>query len=271
MPSTKDYLIGIYEKAKEAISLLSSILTQLGGAIPTKPIIANFPQSGKREISANGILTINTRKGEAVLPDGSTENLSSPIPDDLCRSILLDTNAQINLELFEAEKTSISSTIYPSKIRLHSIPFDRIKIKTSSAAATIQLFISNVEAPTIEDISPDICLDVIPKPKGDTQAIGTGVATNTSTYVEILSHTITTGKTFHLAKIEVPCKNSHYLQLKIGDTTYPPAIVPDDTTHIDWFPWDDGLLGDGTKKIIIEAKAVATGETLYATIWGQED
>lgn len=113
--------------------------------------------------------------------------------------------------------------------------------------------------------------DVIAKPKGETQAIGAGVATGVGAYVEIVAHTITDGKTFHLTKIKVPCKNSHWVRVKIGDTTYPPDIVPDDTTFIDWFPWDDGLVGDGTKKVSIEATAVATGETLYGTIWGQED
>lgn len=113
--------------------------------------------------------------------------------------------------------------------------------------------------------------EVIAEPTGNIEAIGTGVLTNTTDYVEVVAYTITEGKTFHLAKIKVPCEYSHWLRLTVGDTVYPPDIVPDETTFIDWFPWSEGVLGDGTKKISIEALAVATGETLYGTIWGQED
>lgn len=144
----------IYNKLKDISNTLISILEQLGGTPgePITPIIANFPRTNKQELVADGITIIDTRRGEAILNDSSIVKLSASIPDDLCNSILIDTNAQIDLTLLEGDKTSLSSSIYPSKIRLHNIQFDSIKIKTT-ATTTIQLFISNVESPTIEDIS----------------------------------------------------------------------------------------------------------------------
>ena len=252
---------------------LKAILLRLGGEpgepgeppTPTNPIVSVYPLKNKKELAASGITIINTRKGEVVLDDDSVEYLSASIPDDPCRSILIDTDAQIDVTFLDGDKISLSTTIYPSKIRLHNLIFDTIKIKTTETA-TIQLFISNVEAPTIEDL-----LDTIVRPKGTIEEVGTGVTTNALAYVEILSYTPTTGKHFHLAKMKVPNLNAHYIRLSIGDTQYPSDISPDENTFIDWFPWDDGLLGDGTKTITVEAMAILAGETLYATIEGEED
>lgn len=164
MTSVKEYIYGIYTKASsihtilyDSLSTLKAILAQLGGdpdepPEPIIPIISNFPREGKRLISAEGILIIDTRTGIAILPDESIEHLSAPIPNESCNSILIDANAQIDLTLLEGDKTSLASTIYPAKIRLHNIPFNAIKIKTTTAT-TLQIFISNVESPTIEDIA----------------------------------------------------------------------------------------------------------------------
>lgn len=111
----------------------------------------------------------------------------------------------------------------------------------------------------------------VAKPRGLIEEVGTGVVTNTTTYVELVSYTVTKDKRFHLAKIKVACLNAHLIVLKIGDTEYPPDIASDEQTFIDWFPWDAGLLGDGAKTIVIGAKAVLTPETLYGIIEGEED
>jgi len=111
----------------------------------------------------------------------------------------------------------------------------------------------------------------VSKPRGLIEEVGTGVVTNDTTYTEIVSYTVTKDKRFHLAKIKVPCLNAHYIKLKIGDTEYPPDIASDEQTFIDWFPWDAGLLGDGVKKVAIEAKTVLTPEDLYGIIEGEED
>lgn len=112
---------------------------------------------------------------------------------------------------------------------------------------------------------------VISKPTGTIIERGEGESTYTTKYVEIVSYQPTKGKRFHLTKIKVPCTNAHYLQLTIGDTTFPPDVCADETTFIDWFPWDDGLLGDGIKEVKIEAKAILNTELLYGTIYGEEE
>lgn len=113
--------------------------------------------------------------------------------------------------------------------------------------------------------------DVVSRPIGNKVIVGLGVSTNPTTYVEIVSYTIPTNKRFHLAKVKVPCLVAHYIKLTVGDTVYPADINPDETTFIDWFPWDDGISGDGTKQVKIEAKKVLVGaELLYGTIIGEE-
>lgn len=112
--------------------------------------------------------------------------------------------------------------------------------------------------------------DVVSRPIGN-KVIKGHDGTTDSDYVEIVSYLIPTNKRFHLAKIKVPCKAAHWIRLTVGDTVYPADINPDETTFIDWFPWDDGILGDGTKKVKIEAKKLLAGtEDLYGTIIGEE-
>ena len=153
MPSTKDYLIGIYDKLVEIANTAISILNQLGGEpdeppTPIESIISNYPRTNMRDLPI-GITDINTHLGKVILPDASVEWLSAPIPNDPCRSILLYTNARIDMLLMYGDKINLSSTIFPSWLRIDKIQFDSIKI-TTTAISTIYISISNVEAPTIE-------------------------------------------------------------------------------------------------------------------------
>lgn len=136
---------------------LKAILSQLGGEPgeppePIESIISNYPRTNKKDLPI-GITDINTRLGKAIIPDGTggtvVEWLSAPIPDDPCRSILLYTNAKIDMLLMDGDKINLSSTIFPSWLRIDKIQFDRIKI-TTTVISTVYLSISNVEAPTIE-------------------------------------------------------------------------------------------------------------------------
>ena len=112
MYSAKDYLRDIatradhiYEKLKEAINVLRSILEQLGGdpEEAVDSIIANYPRTGKRDLPI-GIITIDTRRGKALFPDGTAEDMSASIPDQVCRSILIYANAEIDLILLDEDK-----------------------------------------------------------------------------------------------------------------------------------------------------------------------
>lgn len=140
--------------ATDIHNTLLSILSQLGGgepSIPPEPITIAYPSKDKKTLPA-GTTTIDTKEGTATLPSGAVENLSANIPEDICRSLLLDTNAKIELTLKNGSKISLVSSIYPSKIRLHHTTFDKILIKCY-ANTDIQLFMSNIESPTIEDIA----------------------------------------------------------------------------------------------------------------------
>ena len=139
--------------ATDIHNTLKAILSQLGGEPgeppePTESIISNYPRTNMKDLPI-GITDINTRLGKAILPDGSVELFSAPIPNEPCHSILLYTNARIDMLLMDGDKTNLSSTIFPSWIRIHKVQFDRIKI-TTTAISTVYLSISNVEAPSIE-------------------------------------------------------------------------------------------------------------------------
>lgn len=139
--------------ATDIHNTLKAILSQLGGEPgeppePIESIISNYPRTNKKDLPI-GITDINTRLGKAILPNSSVEWLSAPIPDDPCRSILLYTNAKIDMLLMDGDKINLSSTIFPSWLRIDKIQFDRIKI-TTTVISTVYLSISNVEAPTIE-------------------------------------------------------------------------------------------------------------------------
>ena len=160
MPTVKDLLTSvsnradhIYEKLKEAVNVLGSILEQLGGdpEEAVDSIIANYPRTGKRDLPI-GIITIDTRRWKALFPDGTAEDMSASIPDQVCRSILIYANAEIDLILLDEDKINLSSTIFPSWLRIDKIEFDTIKI-TTTEITTVYISVSNIETPIIEAVS----------------------------------------------------------------------------------------------------------------------
>jgi hypothetical protein len=111
-------------------------------------------------------------------------------------------------------------------------------------------------------------IDVAPTPKGSTREIGSET-TETGSYKEIISHTPADGKTFALSKILVTWVGSDEQDIAVkvdGEIVgeyYSAAYV------MDWFPPGVNLVGDGVKKVLIEAKAVTTPATLIGFIEGQ--
>ena len=160
MPTGKDYLRDIatradhiYEKFKEAVNLLRSILEQLGGdpEEAIEPIISNYPREGKKELPT-GNITIDTRRGKVTLPDGSIEDMSSSVPDQTCRSILVYANKNIDFIALDGDAIMFSSTIFASWLRVEGIAFDQIKI-TTTAPTSFYIVVSNTHAPSIEALA----------------------------------------------------------------------------------------------------------------------
>ena len=116
--------------------------------------------------------------------------------------------------------------------------------------------------------------EVIPKPKGDKKAKGSATTTDTYATITGCEITVTKDKTFQLAKIVVSCPEDVMVKIRwddndIGPEYYVMAKLP----FTDWFPWDwNPCLGDGTKKLDVQAKYPAGGAaaTVQAEISGEE-
>lgn len=192
--------------ATDIHNTLKAILSQLGGgepSVPPEPITIVYPSKDKKTLPS-GTTVIDTKEGTVTLPSGAIENLSANIPEDICRSILIDTNAKIELTLKNGSKISLVSTIYPSKIRFHHTSFDKILIKTY-ASTDIQLFASNTESPTIEDIA---------------------TSTNKPTFYTSTKSTTTAGTAVQLPTKDVPSGYPVVVKAKRANTGY---IYPGET------------------------------------------
>lgn len=114
-------------------------------------------------------------------------------------------------------------------------------------------------------------VDVIAHPTGDLTEEGTGIATNTTTYTSIVSRTVTDAKKYHLGKIEVPMVNAHMVQIEVDGSVVKTYYAVKGDTFVMFYLWKEvSLIGNGTKKVDVKAKAISTGETLYGYMTGEE-
>lgn len=110
---------------------------------------------------------------------------------------------------------------------------------------------------------------IIGKPVGTIRERGTNT-TVTGSMTTIVDKVITDTKYFHLAKILVTWSGTDEQHIKVSLNSeivgeyYATAYV------IDWFAWDVKILGDGVKKVKIEAQATSTGAVLIGFINGEE-
>jgi len=110
---------------------------------------------------------------------------------------------------------------------------------------------------------------VSPRPKGTIRKTGSETAGTSPTFAEIVSHTPKSGVTFSPAKILVTWSGTdeHQIRMKLDTEViaeyYATAYV------MDWFPPGVDLVGDGSKKVVIEA-AAATPAYVTGFIAGEE-
>lgn len=115
-------------------------------------------------------------------------------------------------------------------------------------------------------------VEVVAHPTGKLTEEGTGIATNTTTYISIVSRTVTDGKKYQLGKIEVPMVNAHWIQIEVDSTVVKTYYAVKGDTFVMFYLYDEvTLTGDGTKKVDVKAKAVDTVETLYGYMSGEEE
>jgi len=111
-------------------------------------------------------------------------------------------------------------------------------------------------------------MDVAPTPKGCERAIGIE-DTVVGSYKEIVSYTPADEKTFSLSKILVTWKGSDEQDIAVKVDGEIVGEYHSTAYVMDWFPVGIDLVGDGVKKVVIEAEAVSTPATLIGFIEGQ--
>lgn len=114
-------------------------------------------------------------------------------------------------------------------------------------------------------------LKVYTKPKGGIQKRGS-IATTTDTYQDLVTHTVTNGKKFRLAKILVSAKEDTWIRYMWNTTQISPDIlVSGKLPFTDWFPYDYyDMIGDGVKQFKIQAKKDVSAGVCYGEITGEE-
>ncbi len=118
------------------------------------------------------------------------------------------------------------------------------------------------------EVGPPYESPVTPKPKGTTRETDTDT-TVTGSFTEIVSHTPEDGDTFSLAKILVTWSGTDEQQIRVKIDTEVVAEYHASGYVMDWFPAGYELVGDGIKKVAIEAEATTTGATLTGFIAGE--
>jgi hypothetical protein len=111
---------------------------------------------------------------------------------------------------------------------------------------------------------------VIPKPTGDKKAKGS--VTTTVAYQTVAEYTVTKNKTFHLAKITVSCKADVWVKVRwAGEDVSIEYLVSGGIPFTDWFPWNwHPMVGDGSKKVDIQARYDTAEATVYTELCGEE-
>jgi len=108
-------------------------------------------------------------------------------------------------------------------------------------------------------------------PTGEIATKGAGVLTVLAAETVIAEREITDGKEYHLAFVNVAPVNDHWLYLFTEGVKRATYYAHGGFPFIFWYPWGwNTITGDGSKKLEVRAKAVATGETLLADFAGEE-
>lgn len=113
-------------------------------------------------------------------------------------------------------------------------------------------------------------VSVIPRPMGGSNQKGS--LTTTAAYQTVAEITVTNTKTFHLAKIAVSCKEDVWIKVRWNSTDISiEYMITGGIPFTDWFPWNwYPMLGDGAKKVDIQAKYDSAAETVFAELVGEE-
>ena len=263
-------ILVIKELADTVKDILSVVRGRAGGEVIETPLVISYPKSGKKTLTT-GTTTINIKGRVVRLADGTADDLYSPRAFRMCRSLLVYTDRTVDIRVLNGGDVVLMSSFFTGSQQLLNLgEFDSVEIE---ATASTQFYIAMSEdpegAPSI--IQPAMVngkTEVISSPTGETRATDSS-ATAVGSFTEIVSHTPADGVTFSLAKILVTWSGTDEQQIRVKlDTEVIGEYYATDYV-MDWFPPGTDLVGDGTKKVVVEAEATAVIATLTGFIAGE--
>jgi len=93
--------------------------------------VSNYPRAGKK-ILPTGTTIIEWDTGEVILPDGTVERTTIPLEGELCRSLTIIFDYEIEVGLYRDSKETYYSSVFPVQhIQRRAYPFNKTVIKTS--------------------------------------------------------------------------------------------------------------------------------------------
>lgn len=261
----------IEELADTVKDILSAVRDMVEAEIIKVPLLVSYPKSGKKTLTT-GTTVINIKGRQVRFADGTTDDLYSPRAFRMCRSLLVFTDHTIDVRVLNGGDVVLMSSFFTGSQQLLNMgEFDSVEVE---ATADTQFYIAMSEDPegapsTIQSAMVDGKTEVISSPTGGTRATDSA-ATAVGSFTEIVSYTPASGVTFSLAKILVTWSGTdeQQIRVKLGTEVIGEYYATDYV--MDWFPPETDLVGDGTKKVVVEAEATAVIATLTGFIAGEE-
>lgn len=254
----------VIEKLADTVEdILSVVRDMVEAEIIEAPLLVSYPKSGKKTLTT-GTTIINIKGRVVRLADGATDDLYSPRAFRMCRSLLVSTDRKVDVRVLHGGDVVLMSSFFTGSQQLLNLgEFDSVEIE---ATTNTQFYVAMSEDPNGAPSNAEI--GVISKPTGSTRTTGSA-ATAVGSFTEIISYTPAAGETFSLAKILVTWSGTDEQQIRIKLDTEVVAEYHATGYVMDWFPAGNDLVGDGTKKVVVEAEATTVIATLTGFIVGE--
>lgn len=95
-----------------------------------RSIIVNYPPTGDKDLPA-GTHTFDFVERRVYLSDGTVEHMYTSAPLEICRSLLLYYDSEIDIKLYSQNILVYQTEISPPWVRNPNIEFDELKVTTA--------------------------------------------------------------------------------------------------------------------------------------------
>src|SRR5208337_1050793 len=119
-----------------------------------------------------------------------------------------------------------------------------------------------VNTTTQSPTSPSV---IVVRPQGTTRSRNSGT-TNTANYTTIVSYVPAATRQTYLAKVSAYCVGLTQFQMLVGGNIVSEAIAGPNGWYVDFFPWGVYIEANGSLSLLLQAKSLTAGETLYGIL-----